>query len=603
MKGAFPTKYKMKGEVFLYFRLFFLIALSVVVLMGAVQYYSSYQELENNALRNGSNMLLLLENLHSSVMEQVDISVRSILDDSQFMGYMDYLQSGDFNHCRNIIERLRSLVASNAYLKSIYVYYINEEYTVSSDFGSSELEWFYDTEFIQSLENTPWNHNSVFRRTITSRYNVNIATGEVITQIRTLPVYSPSQVYDAYIVVNVDVSAISAAIKQINTRNSSMLVLDEEGNYIAGTGDLYQYANEMFQITPFEEEQHRSLTYTLNGNKVLIQSVKSPRGWVYIYVQPISEVMGGISSMRVKLLSTCAVALLLSVLLSMRFSKRAFEPLRMISDSIKAAVDEGDMSFSKETERILYQIDLIIARNRQLERERVLEKQAFDLSTSDVYPNEYENRLLLAIKSRNIVSVRRELDQLMLHTIRTDMKYACMVSTYKRLHEVVCSLSSSMNPATALDIGEKPRQTELDSALEEVCKTVIDSIQPVEGRACSALISDVKNYIDTHLSEDLRAENIAEKCYVSASYMRKVFKAETHMTFKEYIDQRRIAEAKMLLRDERLKIQEIAQQVGYPYTQSFIAFFRGIVGMTPGEFRAQLTETGVDSETVISEEE
>nr|WP_274319312.1 AraC family transcriptional regulator [Paenibacillus qinlingensis] len=75
---------------------------------------------------------------------------------------------------------------------------------------------------------------------------------------------------------------------------------------------------------------------------------------------------------------------------------------------------------------------------------------------------------------------------------------------------------------------------------------------------------------------------------ISTSHMRKIYKDETGMTIKDRVSERRLAAARTLLGDPRLKIQEIADQVGYLTVQSFTKAFKMETGKTPGEYRAEL---------------
>ena len=59
------------------------------------------------------------------------------------------------------------------------------------------------------------------------------------------------------------------------------------------------------------------------------------------------------------------------------------------------------------------------------------------------------------------------------------------------------------------------------------------------------------------------------------------------MTLKEYADGRRMVEARRMLLDKKLQIQEIARCLGFEYPQSFIRFFRSIEGVSPGDYREQ----------------
>ncbi|MDR0450868.1 MAG: helix-turn-helix transcriptional regulator, partial [Treponema sp.] len=71
------------------------------------------------------------------------------------------------------------------------------------------------------------------------------------------------------------------------------------------------------------------------------------------------------------------------------------------------------------------------------------------------------------------------------------------------------------------------------------------------------------------------------------SVLRRLFREELNLTLKSYVNSKRIEKAKDLLLNTNLKVQDIAAQLGYSHTQSFIAFFRQAVHCTPVEYRKQ----------------
>jgi AraC-like DNA-binding protein len=86
----------------------------------------------------------------------------------------------------------------------------------------------------------------------------------------------------------------------------------------------------------------------------------------------------------------------------------------------------------------------------------------------------------------------------------------------------------------------------------------------------------------------LSVERLGELFAISTSHLRKIYKDETGMTIKEMVSELRIGSAKELLGNPRLKIQEIADQVGYLTVQAFTKAFKMETGKTPGEYRAEL---------------
>ncbi len=80
-------------------------------------------------------------------------------------------------------------------------------------------------------------------------------------------------------------------------------------------------------------------------------------------------------------------------------------------------------------------------------------------------------------------------------------------------------------------------------------------------------------------------QRIAKEVYLSPSYVSMLFKQETGMSIRSYMNQRRLERAKQLLRDQRLKIHEIAGMVGYTNQYYFSVWFKRNTDMTPSEYR------------------
>ncbi len=90
-----------------------------------------------------------------------------------------------------------------------------------------------------------------------------------------------------------------------------------------------------------------------------------------------------------------------------------------------------------------------------------------------------------------------------------------------------------------------------------------------------------ENYTDYNFSMN----SLVEAFGVSESTMRKTFKSVMQTTFIEYLSGKRIERAKELLVTTRLPLNDIASQVGYLDTSSFIRRFKQKTGMPPGEYR------------------
>ncbi|MBQ3591498.1 MAG: helix-turn-helix domain-containing protein [Clostridia bacterium] len=95
-------------------------------------------------------------------------------------------------------------------------------------------------------------------------------------------------------------------------------------------------------------------------------------------------------------------------------------------------------------------------------------------------------------------------------------------------------------------------------------------------------------YISTHLSSQLQINTIAEKAYVSISTLSKKFRNELQMTVSSYIEKTIMLEAKRLLSNTDLTIQQISERFDYCYQSYFTRRFKHCYEQTPQQFRKSL---------------
>ena len=102
------------------------------------------------------------------------------------------------------------------------------------------------------------------------------------------------------------------------------------------------------------------------------------------------------------------------------------------------------------------------------------------------------------------------------------------------------------------------------------------------------VIQLVIEYIEQHYSEQVSLTDLAGVVYLNPTYLCKIFKLETGLTFTKYIMNYRIKKAIELMADMKLKIYEIAEMVGYGDVQYFTKIFKAIKGMSPTRYRDKI---------------
>ncbi len=100
------------------------------------------------------------------------------------------------------------------------------------------------------------------------------------------------------------------------------------------------------------------------------------------------------------------------------------------------------------------------------------------------------------------------------------------------------------------------------------------------------LLSQAIAFIDSHYSEEaISLDRVARKVNISPNYFSAMFSQEVGQTFVEYLTNKRINEAKRMLRQTDKRSSEIAFSVGYKDPHYFSFVFKKVSGCTPSEYR------------------
>lgn len=104
----------------------------------------------------------------------------------------------------------------------------------------------------------------------------------------------------------------------------------------------------------------------------------------------------------------------------------------------------------------------------------------------------------------------------------------------------------------------------------------------------SKLAHRVRTIIDQTFHQPITINSLSDQVYLSPNYLRSIFKDKTGMTIHDYLTKIRLDKSKELLGDGSLKVQDIAQRVGYESTSYFISLFLKSQGVTPNEYRKNI---------------
>lgn len=97
-------------------------------------------------------------------------------------------------------------------------------------------------------------------------------------------------------------------------------------------------------------------------------------------------------------------------------------------------------------------------------------------------------------------------------------------------------------------------------------------------------------YIEKHFREPIDREQIAEAISISPNYLSKLFAIKTGENMREFINKKRVEEAKRLLINTNESVSSIAYLVGYDTLAYFSSVFKKQTGKSPVEWRENTEE-------------
>lgn len=91
----------------------------------------------------------------------------------------------------------------------------------------------------------------------------------------------------------------------------------------------------------------------------------------------------------------------------------------------------------------------------------------------------------------------------------------------------------------------------------------------------------IKEYVKENYMNEISFLDLAKVCHVSRSHLSALFKKEVGCSFPEYLVNFRIHKAAKLLKEENLRVSEVAELVGYQDVAHFSKIFKKYMGVSP----------------------
>ncbi len=162
-----------------------------------------------------------------------------------------------------------------------------------------------------------------------------------------------------------------------------------------------------------------------------------------------------------------------------------------------------------------------------------------------------------------------------------------------RAVQVISSLYA-MRVEPFMNLKERIAQTfELNSAAEirDLLLTLLgeatSTLESIRKNTVSRQIQSIVDYVQEHLSEpSLSLHETSKHFFFNASYLSRIFKQYTGMSFRDYVNKQRIDQARKYLDDPNAKAYEVGVRVGIDDPNYFSTLFKKYAGMTIKQYRS-----------------
>lgn len=91
--------------------------------------------------------------------------------------------------------------------------------------------------------------------------------------------------------------------------------------------------------------------------------------------------------------------------------------------------------------------------------------------------------------------------------------------------------------------------------------------------------------VRTHYKEERKVQFYAERLHLTAGYLSTLIKNISGKTASEWIDSYVLLEAKVMLKQTNMTVQQISDELNFPSQSFFGKYFKRLEGTSPKKFR------------------
>ena len=211
------------------------------------------------------------------------------------------------------------------------------------------------------------------------------------------------------------------------------------------------------------------------------------------------------------------------------------------------------------------------------------------------YAWELNRKIEAALRIYDVESVDRILNQVCIYIIgqHLQIEYVYVISLgllsicFSHITENNKDIKEVLGEdiSAYIDIHKKSYIEDVFEDIKEVYRKTIEFFNHNKYSRSRKTAYNVKKYIEENYTKpELTVEQIAAGLYVDSSYLRRTFKKKFNMKITDFLTQIRMEKARELLVQDRYKLSDISEMVGFNDSSYLSKVFKKYFGKSPSEY-------------------
>ncbi|ASA26092.1 response regulator transcription factor [Paenibacillus donghaensis] len=251
--------------------------------------------------------------------------------------------------------------------------------------------------------------------------------------------------------------------------------------------------------------------------------------------------------------------------------------LRTIQELYSQSLEVWKLKYQKEKSGVFYYKEL-----RNIKNGNELEEQGFE-------------QLLAKVQVNDELQIQASVKAIFASYSERQFSIEAVQALVAHLELTICRLIAEMKgdpnrimkklQAEFGNLGELSDYFLLRNYVHRLCQQTAGYLSELKRQNEGDTIYNVIRYVDHEFRNKLQLQELARQFHMNSTYLGQLFRKKTGQSFNEYVNGKRIEEAKTLLKRTQLKIFDIAVQVGFSNADYFIDKFKMSVGVVPSAYK------------------